>query len=90
VRKHSGARHALVRLGSSPDKWNLTVEDDGKGFPFAGRYNQNQMEEAGKGPMIIKERVLLIAGELTVESNPGQGTRLEISVPRSGEVPHEF
>lgn len=90
VRKHSGARHALVRLGSSQDKWSLTVEDDGKGFPFAGRYNQSQMEEVGKGPMIIKERVSLIAGELTVESNPGQGTRLEISVPRSGEVPHEF
>jgi signal transduction histidine kinase len=90
VRKHSGARHALVRLGSSPEKWSLTVEDDGKGFPFTGRYNHDQMEEAGKGPVIIKERVLLIAGELTVESNPGQGTRLEISVPRSGEVPHEF
>jgi signal transduction histidine kinase len=90
VRKHSGARHALVRLGSSPGKWSLTLEDDGKGFSFAGRYNQDQMEEAGKGPMIIKERVRLIAGELTVESNPGQGTRLEISVPRNGEVPHEF
>jgi signal transduction histidine kinase len=90
VRKHSGARHALVRLASSKEKWSLTLEDDGKGFPFAGRYNQDQMEEAGKGPMIIKERVRLIAGGLTVESNPGQGTRLEISVPRGGEVPHEF
>jgi signal transduction histidine kinase len=90
VRKHSGARHALVRLASSKEKWSLTLEDDGKGFPFAGRYNQDQMEEAGKGPMIIKERVRLIAGGLTVESNPGQGTRLEISVPRDEEVPHEF
>lgn len=90
VRKHSGARHALVRLGLSQAKWSLSVEDDGKGFPFTGRFNQDQLEEAGKGPMIIKERVRLIAGQLTVESNPGQGTRLEISVPRSGEVPHEF
>lgn len=90
VRKHSGARHALVRLGSSREKWSLTLEDDGKGFPFEGRYTQDQMEEAGKGPMIIKERVRLIAGELTVESNPGQGTRLEVSVPRNGEVPHEL
>src|SRR5579862_1061453 len=90
VRKHSGARHALVRLGSSGKKWNLTVEDDGKGFPFAGRYNQEQMDAAGKAPMVIKERVGLIAGELTVESNPGQGTRLEVSVPRNGEVPHEL
>ena len=90
VRKHSGARHALVRLGSSQDRWNLTLEDDGKGFPFEGRVSQEQMEETGKGPMIIKERVRLIAGQLTVESNPGQGTRLEITVPRNGEMPHEF
>jgi len=89
VRKHSGARHALVRLASSGEKWTLTVEDDGKGFAFAGRYNQDQMEESGKGPMIIKERVGLIAGELTVESNPGQGTRLEITVPRNGSMPHD-
>jgi signal transduction histidine kinase len=90
VRKHSGARHVLVRLGSSLQKWNLTMEDDGKGFPFAGRYKQEQMDEVGKGPMMIMERVGLIAGELTVESNPGQGTRLEVTVPRNGEVPHEF
>ena len=90
VRKHSGARHVLVRLGSSLKKWNLSLEDDGKGFPFAGRYNQDQMDEVRKGPMIILERVGLIAGELTVESNPGQGTRLEVTVPRSGEVPYEF
>jgi len=90
VRKHSGAKHALVRLASNGSRWSLTLEDDGKGFPFSGRYTQDRMEEDGKGPMIIKERVRLIAGELTVESNPGQGTRLEITVPRNGEVPHEF
>jgi signal transduction histidine kinase len=90
VRKHSGARHALVRLASNGKNWSLTVEDDGKGFPFAGRYNHQQVEESGKGPMIIKERVSLIAGELTVESNPGQGTRLEVTVPRDGNVPHEL
>jgi signal transduction histidine kinase len=90
VRKHSGARHALVRLAAGPGKWTLTLEDDGKGFPFAGRFNHDQMDEFGKGPMIIKERVRLIGGELTVESNPGQGVRLEITVPQGGEVPHEF
>jgi signal transduction histidine kinase len=90
VRKHSGARHALVRLGFGQEKWSLTLEDDGKGFPFSGRLNEQEMDNIGKGPMIIKERVRLIAGQLTVESNPGQGSRLEITVPRSGELPHEF
>ena len=66
------------------------MEDDGKGFPFSGRYNAQQMKEAGKGPMIILERVGLIGGELTVESNPGQGTRLEIIVPKNGDLPHAF
>jgi signal transduction histidine kinase len=40
--------------------------------------------------MIIKELVGSIAGEFTVESNPGLGTRLEIKVPRDGEVSDEF
>jgi signal transduction histidine kinase len=70
--------------------WTLSLEDDGKGFPFSGRLTQAEMDEIGKGPMIIKERVRLIGGELTVESNPGQGSRLEVTVLRGGEVPHEF
>jgi signal transduction histidine kinase len=90
VRKHSGARHALVRLGGNRQQWDLTIEDDGKGFPFSGTFSLEQMEEMGKGPMIIKERVRLIGAALTVESNPGQGARLEITLPRGGEVPHEF
>jgi signal transduction histidine kinase len=90
VRKHSGARHAMVRFGCTPEKWNVTIEDDGKGFPFSGRNDMQQMKESRIGPMIIMERVGLIAGQLTVESSPGQGTRLEITVPRNGDVPHEF
>jgi signal transduction histidine kinase len=90
VRKHSKARHALVRLSSSDSQWSLTLEDDGKGFPFSGRLTQEELDQMGKGPMIIKERVRLIAGALTVESNPGLGTRLEVKVPRSGEVSDEL
>ncbi len=90
VRKHSKARHALVRLSSSDNQWNLTLEDDGKGFPFSGRLTQDELERMGKGPMIIKERVRLIAGVLTVESNPGSGTRLEVKVPKDGEVSDEL
>jgi signal transduction histidine kinase len=90
VRKHSKARHALVRLSSSDSQWSLTLEDDGKGFPFSGRLTQEELDRMGKGPMIIKERVRLIEGALTVESNPGTGTRLEVKVPRGGEVSDEL
>ena len=51
---------------------------------------QEELDQMGKGPMIIKERVRLIAGTLAVESNPGAGTRLEVKVPKGGEVTDEF
>jgi signal transduction histidine kinase len=90
VRKHSRARHMLVRLSATVSQWSLTLEDDGKGFPFSGRLTQEELDQMGKGPMIIKERVRLIAGALTVESNPGVGTRLEVKVPKSGEISDEL
>ena len=90
VRKHSQARHVLVRLSSNDSQWSLTLEDDGKGFPFSGRLTQEELDQMGRGPTIIKERVRLIAGALTVESNPGAGTRLEVRVPKIGEVSDEL
>ena len=90
VRKHSQARHALVRLTTNAGHWTLTLEDDGKGFPFSGRRSLEELDSMGKGPAIIKERVRLLAGALTVESNPGHGTRLEVKVPKDGEIPDEL
>ena len=86
VRKHSAAHNVLVHLGSRDGLWRLSVEDDGQGFPFAGRYSQSELEAMGQGPVVIRERVRLIAGELTVESSPSRGSRLEVTVPRHREV----
>jgi signal transduction histidine kinase len=86
VRKHSRARQVLVRLGSRNGAWHVLIEDDGCGFPFAGRLAQAELDILGKGPLVIKERVRLIEGELTVESNPGHGSRLEITVPQRREA----
>ena len=86
VRKHSKARTALVRLSARNGRWTLVIEDDGRGFPFTGRLSQVELDAQGKGPLVIKERVRVIAGELTIESNPGQGSRLEISVPQKQEA----
>jgi len=86
VRKHSGARQVLVRFSSADARWNLVIEDDGRGFPFSGRLSQAELEAMGKGPLVIKERIRLIEGELTIESNPGRGSRLEIRVPHKREA----
>jgi len=81
VRKHSGAQHVVLRLGSGSDGWKLVVDDDGHGFDFEGRLCQAELDAARKGPVIIKERVRAIGGELTIESSRGRGARLEITFP---------
>jgi signal transduction histidine kinase len=86
VRKHSGAHHTLVRLGAYDGKWQVVIEDDGQGFPFTGRLSQVELDDQRKAPVIIQERVRLLAGRLTIESIPGKGSRLEIDVPQTREV----
>jgi signal transduction histidine kinase len=88
VRKHSGAHHVLVRLGRRGDRLQLTVEDDGRGFKFSGSLSEAELEAAGQGPLVIRERVRLLGGELTVESNPGHGARLEVCIPPAGQARH--
>jgi signal transduction histidine kinase len=83
VRKHSGARNVVVRFGAPNGSWKLVIDDDGRGFDFAGRYSQAELDAARKGPVIIKERVRSVGGELTIESATGRGARLEISLPKS-------
>jgi signal transduction histidine kinase len=88
VRKHSQARQVRVHLGSENGTWEVEIEDDGRGFPFTGRLSQNELDSLGKGPVVIKERVRLIEGELTIESNPGRGSRLKITVPQRQGAKH--
>jgi signal transduction histidine kinase len=82
VRKHSAARNVLVRLSASDSSWELSIDDDGRGFDFAGRLSHAELDAAGKGPVVIKERVRALGGELAVHSRPGEGARLHISIPK--------
>ena len=86
VRKHSGASHVGVEFDRRDGRWQLTIEDDGCGFPFSGRFTQAELEADGKGPLVIKECVRFVDGELTLESIPGRGSRLEITFPEKGQT----
>ena len=83
VLKHSGAENVLVRLGSERGLWTLVIEDNGRGFEFAGRLDTAALERTRRGPFVIKERVRAIGGEISIESRPGQGARLEITFPKT-------
>jgi signal transduction histidine kinase len=82
IRKHSHARNVLVRFEAEEDNWLVMIDDDGRGFDFSGRLGQAELEERRLGPLVIRERVRNIGGELIVESGPGKGARLEIRFPR--------
>ncbi len=81
VRRHSGAQNVLIRITRQRGAWVLIIEDDGRGFEFSGRFSHAELEEFRRGPLVIKQRVRAIEGELTIVSKPGQGARLEIKVP---------
>lgn len=72
--RHSGARHVRVRLETGPDLARLSVRDDGRGFAF-------DEADAGLGLAGMRERALLVGGELEIESGPGGGTKVELTVP---------
>ncbi len=82
VRKHSSAHNVLVQFVMEKGRWKFVIDDDGCGFDFAGRLSHMELDAAGKGPAVIKERVHTIGAELSVESNPGHGSRLEIELPK--------
>jgi signal transduction histidine kinase len=81
IHKHSGARHGMVRLASLGGSVRLVIEDDGRGFSFSGNRSQRELEVMCAGPVIIRERVQALRGELNVVSMPGKGARLHVKVP---------
>ena len=72
--RHSGARRVEVRLRRLGGGVELAVDDDGRGFAF-------DESEGGLGIAGMRERALLIGGELTIESRPGRGTTVRLHVP---------
>jgi signal transduction histidine kinase len=58
----------------------LSVADNGRGFPFEGRFTERELAERGLGPRTLRERVAALAGSLDLESTAA-GARLEIRLP---------
>ncbi|MEL7523207.1 MAG: sensor histidine kinase, partial [Cyanobacteria bacterium J06553_1] len=74
VQKHANATKAMLSVVHTKDKIVLTIEDNGSGFEV-GKVT------TGYGLQGMKERSQLLGGQLTVDSAPGQGTQLQLTVP---------
>jgi two-component system sensor histidine kinase UhpB len=71
--RHSGASHIRVALRRVGQRMELTVSDDGRGFTF-------DEAEGGLGIAGMRERALLVGGDVEVESRPGTGTTVRLLV----------
>jgi PAS domain S-box-containing protein len=77
IAKHSGADTAEVAMIGHSESIELRVSDEGKGF------NRDEVKEGrGLGLVSIEERVKLLRGSFELNSQPGMGTELRVSIPR--------
>lgn len=78
VRKHARATRATIKVAAGEDEVTITVQDHGKGF---------DVNETGKGDWTkfglrnMKERAESIHGSLLLESKPGHGTEVTLTIP---------
>lgn len=90
VVSHSGATHVRVDLhvvadSNQPSSVRLRVDDDGRGFSA-----ETLDERAADGHVGLRALAGLVAdlgGDVTVRSAPGEGTRVEVSIPIDARLP---
>jgi PAS domain S-box-containing protein len=76
--KHSGVQRVVVRLWGTSGEIHLTVSDSGVGFD---RHSVSQSR--GLGLISMEERVKLLQGTLSIESEPKRGAIIHACVPLS-------
>ena len=76
IRRHSGAASFSVRLDyADPERVGLEVRDDGQGF-------DPDLAPSGFGLVGAQSRAADLGSELLIDTAPGSGTTLRVSVPR--------
>ncbi len=71
--RHSHAERVALRLHPAVADLDLVVEDNGRGMPDG--------EAEGPGIRGMRERALLIAAELKIDSTPGRGVSVHLHLP---------
>ncbi|WP_402463494.1 sensor histidine kinase [Isoptericola aurantiacus] len=83
VTEHAGATHAQMTLTYDDDTVTLDVVDDGAGFD-AARLDDDRARGRGFGIPAIRSRVRELGGSLALETSPGSGTAVAVTLPTRG------
>jgi signal transduction histidine kinase len=85
ARKHARAKHIWVRLTRKGDLIRLEIEDDGVGFDVSSMQSNYEQRDS-LGMVNLHERAELVNGILKIDSAPGGGTRITVTVPGTIEA----
>jgi PAS domain S-box-containing protein len=83
--KHAKAKRMTVSLTRREERVFVVVEDDGVGFDIS--LSGRPTEKVGFGLFSVRERFGAVGGSYEFQSEPGQGTRITLSVPLKEEMP---
>jgi two-component system nitrate/nitrite sensor histidine kinase NarX len=78
VRKHAGASQVWLDVQQQP-LWRIEVRDDGRGFA----HDDAARDEMHVGLRIMRERAAGIGAQVDVDSAPGEGTRVVVTLPEA-------
>jgi len=73
IRRHSGAQNVRIMLNNEEDLYTVLIEDDGLGMAGA---EEAEASGAHAGLAIMRERTERLHGQIVIESEPGEGTRI--------------
>ncbi len=80
AKKHAQATHIWVRLAVQGDMFLAQVADNGRGFDVEA-VESSYGSRGSLGLINLKERAQLVGGNISIESAPGQGTKVTLLVP---------
>jgi PAS domain S-box-containing protein len=83
--RHAKAKHVRIDLALTNDEIHLSIKDDGEGFDLQHAHHQ-MMQGKSFGLLGMKERVVLVGGQIEIESVPGCGTEVRARVPVQSQV----
>ena len=81
VQKHAGATRVAVSLDKSDKGLEISIDDNGHGFPFAGNYSLEELELLRLGPASLKRRARSLNADVMLESRPGRGAGVKFRIP---------
>jgi signal transduction histidine kinase len=81
IQRHAGATKADIKISFGTKEGFLLISDNGQGFEVANKLANGRFGLSG-----LQERLERIGGAIKIDSHPGQGTHLSITVPKNSGV----